>query len=88
MDPLTAARAVKDKPLEFALQVGFHAEELLPEPLRVQRDRVGSPQPGFEPLVHELSAAEACSATNSDGMLEQLALTAPGHEPSLMEPGE
>jgi hypothetical protein len=58
----TTLRAVQRPRLELALEVGVHPEELEPEHLRVEGDRMIA-SAGSLRLVDELIGLTACSAT-------------------------
>jgi len=49
-----ALGAVEDERLEFALQLLLHVQQLEPEHLRVNGDRMGAVEPGVERLVDKV----------------------------------
>ena len=50
---LAAARAVEHQLPEFSLEVGLHLQELEPQHLRVNRNRMGAVQAGVECFVED-----------------------------------
>ena len=71
----TALRAVEDKVLELALEVGLHPQELEAEHLRVDRDRM-IPSTSSLRLVNKLVGLDGLLGDRADGVLEDVALWA------------
>jgi hypothetical protein len=57
----TARRAVEDEQSEIALEVSLRVEELEPEPLCVERYRVGTLEPRVDGLVDDRVCRNGCS---------------------------
>ena len=67
----------RDKVLEFALEVGLHLEQLEPQHLRVDRDRIIA-SAGSLRLVDKLVGLRRLLGDGVDGMFEDFAFAA-GH---------
>jgi hypothetical protein len=70
-----ALRAVEGEVLELALEVGLHLQELEPEHLGVDRDRMIASTSGLR-LVDELICLDGLLGHGPDGVLEDLAFSA------------
>jgi hypothetical protein len=70
-----ALRAVEGEILELALEVRLHLEELEPEHLRVNRDRVIA-STGSLRFIDELVGLDGLLGDGVDGVLEDLAFSA------------
>src|SRR4029453_16981203 len=76
-DPMhvqAALRTVEDEDLELALEIGLHLQELEPEHLRVDGDRMIA-STGSLRLVDELVGLDRLLGHRPDGVLEDLALS-------------
>jgi hypothetical protein len=77
MDIQAALRAVEGEVLELAFEVGLHLQELEPEHLRVDRDRMIASTRSLR-LVDELVGLDGLLGDGPDGVLEDLAFS-PSH---------
>ena len=75
VDLRAAGFAVEDPGRKFPIQVGPHLQELEPEHLRVDRDRVIA-STGSLRLVDELVRLRRVLSNGVDGVLEDLAFSA------------
>jgi hypothetical protein len=67
--------AVEREVLELAFEIGLHLEELKPQHLRVDRDRVIASTSSLR-LVNELVSLDGLLGDGVDGVLEDLAFSA------------
>ena len=71
-----ALGAVRHPRLELALEVGLHLQELEPEHLRADRDRMIASTGGGGLPLHELVGFDCLLGQGPDDVLEDLALSA------------
>lgn len=75
MNRSAAIRTVEDELAELALEVGLHVQELEPQHLRVDGQRMGPVEAGVKSLVDELVGLRRLLGQSPDGSLEDVAFT-------------